>query len=563
MRINGEPVPRGQHLLAVTITTAIDRIATARLTYQDGAASRSDFALSSGELMVPGNEVTVSAGASDAAAVLFTGIIVKQSLKVRGDSAPQLIVEAKHKAARMAVARNSRVFIEQKDSDVIEGLFGEAEIPAEIAVTDVTQKQLVQYQCTDWNFCLARARANSMHLITREEKVLLAAIDPSGDSKADLLFGATVLDADFQMDARFQYADTSAITWDIANQELDEQDGEDPALDSPGNLSSSDLAQVIGLKRRVVRHPQITSDEAEAWASATFEESEASRVEGRVKCEGIGTIHVGDVVTLAGVGERFNGKAVVTGVRQQFDTTQGWKTHLQFGGIEPLESIVPAMSAPRASALLPAIAGLQIGIVVSNEDPDGEDRVRVKMPLIDTDDEGAWARVACLDAGDERGTFFRPEVGDEVVLGFLNDDPRAPVILGMLHSSAKPAPIRGSDDNNEKTIQTRSKMKWLIDDDKVEMSFETPAGNRLLLSEAEQTIVLEDQHGNRLVLDQSGIAFSSTGVIKLESTTDLELNSSTAIRASAGTQLKLEGGAGAELSSAAQTAIKGAIVQIN
>ena len=48
--------------------------------------------------------------------------------------------------------------------------------------------------------------------------------------------------------------------------------------------------------------------------------------------------------------------------------------------------------------------------------------------------------LATLDAGKERGTFFRPEIGDEVVVGFLNDDPRHPVILGMCHSSAKPAP---------------------------------------------------------------------------------------------------------------------------
>ena len=99
---------------------------------------------------------------------------------------------------------------------------------------------------------------------------------------------------------------------------------------------------------------------------------------------------------------------------------------------------------------------MQIGIVVSNEDPDGEHRVRVRMPLVSADEDGTWARVAVLDAGDERGFFFRPEVGDEVVLGFLSDDPRQAVILGMLHSSAKAAPLQGSDDNHEKVFQSRS-----------------------------------------------------------------------------------------------------------
>ena len=41
------------------------------------------------------------------------------------------------------------------------------------------------------------------------------------------------------------------------------------------------------------------------------------------------------------------------------------------------------------------------------------------------DEQGVWARVATLDAGNDRGTFFRPEVDDEVVLGFFHDDPAA------------------------------------------------------------------------------------------------------------------------------------------
>ena len=79
--------------------------------------------------------------------------------------------------------------------------------------------------------------------------------------------------------------------------------------------------------------------------------------------------------------------------------------------------------------------------MTSNEDPDGEHRVRVKLPLVNNADDGVWARVASLDAGNDRGFFFRPEIGDEVVVGFFDDDPRRPVMLGMLHSSAKAAPL--------------------------------------------------------------------------------------------------------------------------
>ncbi|WP_317932313.1 type VI secretion system tip protein VgrG [Halioxenophilus sp. WMMB6] len=563
MAINGETLPRGQHLLSVTINTTIDRIASARLVFQDGSASAGGFNFSSGESMVPGNKIEIKAGAQNDPQILFSGIITRHSSKVRNNSAPQLIVEAKHHAIKMTIHKKSRVFFDGTDSDAISTLFSDAGVALESEATHITHPQLVQYQCSDWHFSLARARLNSKHLLTRPDGIVLQGINPEGESKADLVFGATVLEADLQLESRQQFTGVNAKIWDSANQELIEQEGSDPGLTTPGNLTGSDLANALDNNQRILKHPQLSQDEASQWANASWQESQANRVQGRIKCEGIGSLQVGDLVTLAGFSDRFNGTAFITGVRHQHDTVQGWKTDLQFGGIEPLECLIPPMSEPPASAVIPAIHGLHIAIVTSNEDPQAEHRVRVKLAQIDSDDEGTWARVACLDAGNERGTFFRPEVGDEVIVGFINDDPRAAVILGMLNSSAKPAPLTGSDDNHEKVIQTRSKMKWLLNDEKVEMSLATPAGNKLQLSEEQKAIVLEDQHGNSITLNEEGITLSSAKAIKFDATADLELNAQQAITIKAGTELKLEGGVSAEISSAAQTTVKGGIVQIN
>ena len=244
--------------------------------------------------------------------------------------------------------------------------------------------------------------------------------------------------------------------------------------------------------------------------------------------------------------DSFNGTVFVTGVRQDFDTVQGWKTHIQFGALDKWAAEEHPVSAPKAGALLPAVNGLQIGTVASNEDPDGEHRVRVRLPLVNEQADGVWARVASLDAGDQRGFFFRPEIGDEVVVGFLEDDPRRAVILGMLHSSAKAAPLTGSDDNHEKLYKSRSGMRLYFNDDKKVVLLETPAGNRLTLSEDDQGLKLEDQNGNKL-------EFTSQGV-KLESAAGLEIK--------AAGELKLSGQS-AELSSSGTTTVKGASVAIN
>jgi uncharacterized protein involved in type VI secretion and phage assembly len=42
-------------------------------------------------------------------------------------------------------------------------------------------------------------------------------------------------------------------------------------------------------------------------------------------------------------------------------------------------------------------------------DPDGEDRIQVRLPILDAQADGIWARVSSLDAGENRGFFFRPE----------------------------------------------------------------------------------------------------------------------------------------------------------
>ena len=202
-------------------------------------------------------------------------------------------------------------------------------------------------------------------------------------------------------------------------------------------------------------------------------------------------------------------------------------------------------------------------MVSSNEDPEGEDRVQVVMPLVDKSADGTWARIASLDAGAKRGFFFRPEVGDEVVLGFLNDDPRQAVILGMLHSSANPAPLPGSNKNNEKVYQSRAQMKWYLDDDQKVMRWQTPAGNTISLSEADQAIVIADQNGNKIEMNQDGITIKSNMAITLKSGSEVKLESASSLSLQGGADLKLSGTSGAELSSPAITTVKGSLVQIN
>jgi Rhs element Vgr protein len=546
VKVGGEPVGREHHLLGVYVTKAVNRIAAARLVYADGSASASDFPLSNAATFVPGAEVEVLAGAGNDPVPLFKGVVVRQAIKVRDNTASQLVVECRHPAAKLTVGAKNAFFFDQKDSDIISSLLDAAGVEAEVEATAVSHPQQVQFRSSDWDFLLTRAEANGKLVLTNDERVRVKAPRLSGRPVCTLQYGATLLELDAEIDARLQFAAVKSLTWDPAQQAMLEREAADPGIDGPGNLAGDDLAAVAALPSFELRHAALAEDEAQAWADAQWVKSRLSKVSGRAKCEGIATVNPGDLVELAGVGERYNGTVFVTGVRHDFDTVQGWKTHLQFGAVERWAGEEHAVSAPKAGALLPAVNGLQIGTVASNEDPDGEHRVRVRLPLVNAQADGVWARIAAPDAGSERGFFFRPEIGDEVVVGFLEDDPRRPVILGMLHSSAKAAPLAGSDDNHEKLYRSRSGMRLYFDDDKKVVLLETPAGNRLTLSEDAQGVKLEDQNGNKIELAPAGIKIESAAALELKATGDLKLS-----------------GLAAELSGSSSTAVKGPTVAIN
>jgi uncharacterized protein involved in type VI secretion and phage assembly len=205
-----------------------------------------------------------------------------------------------------------------------------------------------------------------------------------------------------------------------------------------------------------------------------------------------------------------------------------------------------------------------VGVVTElADDPGKEHRVRVKVPLAGMGEQGVWARVATLDAGDKRGTFFRPEKDDEVVLGFFHDDPSQPVILGMLHSSKKAPPLEATADNHQKAYVSRSGLTLEFDDDKKVLTLKTPGKNRIVLSDDDGGITLEDQHGNRLVLGKEGVTIESPKkAVAVTAKTKLEAKGNK-IALESQTTLEAKAQAKAEVSSSGNLTLKGSMVMIN
>ncbi|ASS48512.1 MAG: type IV secretion protein Rhs [Candidatus Fluviicola riflensis] len=560
--IEGEELSNIYHVMSIVVSKEVNRIPMAQLVLLDGDVSKNDFLLSNEDFLIPGKKIEITAGYHSDEETIFKGMIIKHSIKIR-EGVSNLIVECKDEAVKMTIGRKSKYFYDSKDSDVFEELIGAYSLEMDVEATTYEHKELVQYNASDWDFMVSRAQANGKLCFVNDGKIVIKKPEFSQTEIETVVYGSSMLDFDAEIDARNQLKKATSYTWNPSDQELVDTEGADPAVSLNGNLTSADLADVIGLENLELRHGGFVNDALmQGWSDATLLFQQLSKVRGRVKFQGIPAVLPNTVLKMEGVGNRFNGNVYVTGVFHAI-ANGNWTVDAQFGLNPEWFSETFDMGTPPASGLLPAIKGLHVGIVTQlQDDPDGEDRILVKIPIINNEEQGIWCRVSTLDAGENRGSFFRPEIEDEVIVGFINEDPNQAIVLGMMNSSAKPAPIVAADDNHEKGFVTRSEMKFIFNDDKKSVTIETPAGKKFTMDEDKGVITLEDEHKNIITMDDKGITMESAGEISIKATKDLKLEGMN-INIKASAQLKAEGSAGAELSTGAIAVVKGSLVQIN
>jgi uncharacterized protein involved in type VI secretion and phage assembly len=195
-----------------------------------------------------------------------------------------------------------------------------------------------------------------------------------------------------------------------------------------------------------------------------------------------------------------------------------------------------------------SVRGLAVAEVTDNKDPEGLARVRVRLPWQPESQQSFWARLALPMTGEEFGTYFLPEIGDEVLVGFDRGDMSHPFVIGSLWNSNKPPPETNDDGKNDRRlIRSRSKHELRFDDGDpptVELTLED--GKHLVLDD--KGVTLEDDQGNKITIE------TGSGAITVESKTQLTLKSQT---------ISIEAGASMEIKASGTLTLKGAMIQIN
>lgn len=577
--VNGAILEDTYPLVSIRTVYEINRIPYAEVILIDGGVDSGDFPLSEKSSLIPGVEISISAGYDSKNEVIFKGVIVKQSIKIRNDSTSNLILTCKHKAVQMTYLRNDSVFSNRKDSDIISSIIAKYSLTANVDSTTFEYENLYQKSATDWDFIVSRADFCGLVISYDGDSVIVKKPELQSAAVILLTYGESIISLDAEFDGERQPSSIKAVGWSPKDLKITAASkASEPNLNALGNLKPKTLSNGFA-EQDLTLYSGTPMDAAnlKTWADSKLLRIRLSALKGSVTFQGSGNVNAGDIIQLDGLGDRYNGNAYISLVEHTIEEGS-WITRADIGMDSKPISEQPQFSYLQSVGQFPAIHGLQVGIIKQlDKDPQEYFRLLVSIPGM-LGSEALWARMANIYASNASGFYFLPEIGDEVILGFVDDNPSHPVILGSLYSSKHKAAFAIDAKNNTKAITTRSKMEINFDEDKKIIKIFTPGGNSITLDDQDKGITIKDQNNNTVKMDSSGIEINSpknivlkaTGTITLDATGKLALNSKQDVAVeglnitnTAKVGFTAKGNATAEISASGQTVVKGAMVMIN
>jgi uncharacterized protein involved in type VI secretion and phage assembly len=192
----------------------------------------------------------------------------------------------------------------------------------------------------------------------------------------------------------------------------------------------------------------------------------------------------------------------------------------------------PQVDLRLSSGLGGLFYGVYPALVTDVKDPDGQGRVKVKLPWspdTGSDTFEVWARLTTMMGGKNRGSWFIPDVDDEVLLVFEAGDAHRPYVIGGLWNGRDQPPesMDGGGRNYRKVIQSRNRVKITLDDQdgQEKLILETPGGQKVTLKDGPGVVEVADSNGNSLKMEAGGLTIVAAARMTIRAPT-IEINGS-------------------------------------
>ena len=160
----------------------------------------------------------------------------------------------------------------------------------------------------------------------------------------------------------------------------------------------------------------------------------------------------------------------------------------------------------------------QLAKVTDVSDPKKLGRVKVKFPWQNGEEKSPWIRVATPYSGSDKGFYIIPEIDDQVLVAFENNNPEKPYVQSsMYHGGAKPEYFESK--NKVKGFKSKGNNEWKFDDASGKIDINAPKEINL----KSKKITLTGSEEIFLKSGSSAIKLTQDGKIEISGTSEVKI----------------------------------------
>lgn len=524
---------------------------------------------------------------------LLLGEVTALEIELR-ESGMQTVVRGLDRSHRLFHGTRVAAYQDMTAADIVTQVAQRAGMQATVEATSTTFDHVTQDGVSDWEFLRRLARSSHRVLnVSAGRLEFLARPDaadaPSG-GRADqdrhvLQHGVNLVALRATVTSAGQVPEVEVRGWDPAQKRA--VVATRPARTPTAQLGSArpdQLGRDVGSPSYLLTRPSLTTQDAVTEAASSLADHLAG---GFVELEGVArgnpALKAGAAVELAGVSAPFAGKYLLSTTRHDFTAHAGYQTSFRVSNTSERSLFGAASAGASAGPVKPGVGCVYPALVTNTKDPDSLGRVRVQLPWLSDSYESAWARTVFPGAAGGRGMVSLPEVGDEVLVAFGDDDLTQPYVLGGLTNAKDGSRVHVDSSSGQVSTRawtSRTGMAVAMEESSSTESLQLATNDgsqRITLLQTTKgiEIVSADKvdvttqsgdvtvKGVNLVLESSGnLTLKATGNVVIEAQGNAGMKASGSLDLSATGSAKL-GAANTEVSGTAVTTVKGAMVRIN
>ena len=211
------------------------------------------------------------------------------------------------------------------------------------------------------------------------------------------------------------------------------------------------------------------------------------------------------------------------------------------------------------------VYGVVTAIVTNNKDDENMGRIKVSYPWLAENDESHWARIATLMAGNDRGTYFIPEIDDEVLVAFEHGDIHYPYIIGSLWNGKDKVHENNDDgENNLRVIKSRSGHKIIFDDtdgNEIITIIDHTEARKIVIDSKEKTIDILNEDGNINIVAGEDINIEAGNNLNITVGSNTVLDTGSSMELTAGSSIAITSGSSCDVEAGSAMTVKGATLK--